>query len=101
MTTLVSHCARITPGFPKRQWRKVRDRNERLDAWCYARAVAVQFGIERFGETHWRRLERALGVTPPASDDDEPKAEAKKPARRRRKANPYTGRSRPFLERKR
>ena len=86
-------------GYPKRQWRKNRDRNEKLDCWCYARAAAVQFGIERFGEKHWRKLERALGIQPPP-DQTEEKGAPKKPRRRRRKTNPYTGSSRPFLERK-
>ena len=49
-------------GFPFREWRKERDRNEALDCRVYARAAAASVGIDRFNENIWLRLETALGV---------------------------------------
>lgn len=48
-------------GFPHREWRKLRERNEALDCRIYARAAASGLGIDRFGEATWQKLERALG----------------------------------------
>lgn len=50
-------------GFPHREWRKLRERNEALDCRIYARAAASGLGIDRFGEATWQKLERALGRT--------------------------------------
>lgn len=59
-------------GFPFREWRKERERNEALDCRVYARAAAASVGIDRFNETIWLRLETALGlvteVTSPAPE---------------------------------
>jgi len=52
-------------GFPVREWQKVRERNEALDCYVYARAAAAAAGLDRFEERHWRELERQLGVTRP------------------------------------
>jgi phage terminase large subunit GpA-like protein len=52
-------------GFPHREWRKMRERNEALDCRIYARAAASALGIDRFGETTWQRLEQALGRNAP------------------------------------
>ncbi|TXH49693.1 MAG: phage terminase large subunit family protein, partial [Burkholderiaceae bacterium] len=49
-------------GFPVREWQKVRERNEALDCYIYARAAAAAAGLDRFEERHWRDLERSLGV---------------------------------------
>lgn len=48
-------------GFPHREWRKLRERNEALDCRIYARAAASALGIDRFGAATWQKLERALG----------------------------------------
>ncbi|WP_019561422.1 phage terminase large subunit family protein [Caldimonas manganoxidans] len=55
-------------GYPVREWQKMRERNEALDCYVYARAAAAAAGLDRFEERHWRELERQLGLTPP----DEP-----------------------------
>ena len=34
-------------GYPKREWQKLRDRNEALDCRIYARAAAIACGIDR------------------------------------------------------
>lgn len=47
-------------GFPRREWRKLRERNEALDCRVYARAAAASVGIDRFSETTWRKLVDAL-----------------------------------------
>ena len=52
-------------GFPVREWQKMRERNEALDCYVYARAAVSSAGLDRFEERHWRELERQLGVAPP------------------------------------
>ena len=39
---------------------KMRERNEALDCYVYARAAASAAGLDRFEERHWRELERQL-----------------------------------------
>ena len=59
-------------GFPHREWRKLRERNEALDCRVYVRAAASALGIDRFGESTWQKLERSLGrTTPPKTDTTE------------------------------
>ena len=55
-------------GFPVREWQKMRERNEALDCYVYARAAASNAGLDRFEERHWRELERQLGVAPPPDE---------------------------------
>ena len=50
-------------GFPHREWRKMRERNEALDCRIYARAAAAALGIDRFTDTIWQKLEQNLGRT--------------------------------------
>jgi phage terminase large subunit GpA-like protein len=50
-------------GFAHREWQKMRERNEALDAYVYARAAASNVGLDRFEERHWRELEQQLGIT--------------------------------------
>ena len=54
---------RIHKGFPRASWEKDPARqNEALDCRVYARAGAAIFGIDRFQERQWRRLEQAAGL---------------------------------------
>jgi phage terminase large subunit GpA-like protein len=55
---------RTVKGYQRREWEKIRPRNEALDTWVYARAAAVLLGIDRFQESHWKQLEVTLGVAP-------------------------------------
>ena len=55
-------------GFPVREWQKMRERNEALDCYVYARAAASNAGLDRFEERHWRELERQIGVAPPPDE---------------------------------
>jgi phage terminase large subunit GpA-like protein len=52
-------------GFAIREWQKMRERNEALDCYVYARAAASAAGLDRFEERHWRELERQLGIEAP------------------------------------
>ena len=55
-------------GFPIREWQKIRERNEALDCYVYARAAACAAGLDRFEERHWRELERQLGMERPPDE---------------------------------
>ncbi|MCW7542096.1 phage terminase large subunit family protein [Aquabacterium sp. A7-Y] len=63
-------------GFPVREWQKMRERNEGLDCFNYARAAAAACGLDRFEERQWRELERPFSeVVPsprPVSDGSPP-----------------------------
>ena len=48
-------------GFPHREWRKLRERNEALDCRVYARAAAAAYGIDKFTASNWTQREVALG----------------------------------------
>lgn len=49
-------------GFPKASWIKEPTRNnEALDCRVYARAAASIYGLDRFKELNWRRIENAIG----------------------------------------
>jgi len=52
-------------GFAHREWQKMRERNEALDCYVYARAAASSVGLDRFEERHWRELEKQLGLARP------------------------------------
>lgn len=52
-------------GFAIREWQKMRERNEALDCYVYARAAATASGLDRFEDRHWQELERQLRLSPP------------------------------------
>lgn len=98
---------KLRNGGVRREWHKVRDRNEALDNAIYARAIAISLGIDRWTGRQWQKATGQL--TPPR---DEPRASGveeqtsseapsapspvKPPARRKRalRENPYTSRRR-------
>jgi phage terminase large subunit GpA-like protein len=47
-------------GYQQREWQKMRDRNEALDCFVYARAAAAIAGLDRFEDRHWKQLEYQL-----------------------------------------
>ncbi|WNO10534.1 phage terminase large subunit family protein [Teredinibacter sp. KSP-S5-2] len=52
---------RIKNGFPKAIWEKdAGQNNEVLDCRVYNRAAAMIYGLDRFRELHWLRLEKAI-----------------------------------------
>jgi phage terminase large subunit GpA-like protein len=72
-------------GFPRREWQKLRERNEALDCRNYARAAAIAVGVDRFTEAQWAELERAVSAAPrpaPERREEETAAPAEPPRRR-------------------
>ena len=53
--------------YARREWQKMRERNEALDILVYARAAAAAAGLDRFEERHWQELEKSLALPPPAA----------------------------------
>ena len=60
-------------GFAIREWQKMRERNEALDCYVYARAAAAASGLDRFEDRHWRELERQMGLSPPETITEQPR----------------------------
>lgn len=52
-------------GGVRREWHKVRDRNEALDNAVYARAVAISLGVDRWTERQWGKVLAASTPLPP------------------------------------
>ena len=75
-------------GYAVREWRKLRERNEALDCYVYARAAAAVVGLDRFEERHWRKLADSLGGDPAPrakkQRTSESKASSSRPASGRR-----------------
>lgn len=46
------------------EWKKIRDRNEPLDARNYARAASIACQIDRYTEDSWRALENEMRAIP-------------------------------------
>lgn len=51
-------------GFARQEWRKLRDRNERLDCRNYARAALSVLGADRYGERFWAMWKRPAPAEP-------------------------------------
>jgi phage terminase large subunit GpA-like protein len=47
-------------GYPKLEWRQMRERNEALDCAVYARAAAWLLGIDRWDDAKWADLEAQI-----------------------------------------
>ena len=70
-------------GFPKMVWEKdPARRNEALDCRVYARAAASIYGIDRFKDKDWQRLEDALGERPKAMPETKAKRKPLDPKKR-------------------
>jgi len=71
-------------GFPYREWRQIRERNEALDCRVYARAAASSVGIDRFTDKAWEKMERIMGKNiPPGKKPTTRKTEKLKPVIRK------------------
>jgi phage terminase large subunit GpA-like protein len=74
-------------GYAVREWQKMRERNEALDCYVYARAAAAVEGLDRFSDRHWFEMERSLGMDQTVkslpTDDNAPKPTARSLTRRR------------------
>ncbi|MCC4254137.1 phage terminase large subunit family protein [Sphingobium naphthae] len=90
---------KLRNGGVRREWHKVRDRNEALDNAIYARAVAIGIGVDRWTEQHWQKARGELDkpdaapAKPAASTKQPPKAAPKRPPPPQRR-NPFTSRRR-------
>jgi len=69
-------------GFPRREWHKIYERNEALDCRVYARAAAAAYGIDRFTDVIWDRLEEMLRRKTEAPAQETRKTLTQLPARR-------------------
>jgi phage terminase large subunit GpA-like protein len=49
-------------GYARREWRKLRERNEALDCYVYARAAAAVVGLDRMSEARWAELAENAGA---------------------------------------
>jgi len=95
---------RLRSGGVRREWHKIRERNEALDNAVYARAVAISLGADRWSDAKWQQLsgDRSPATRKPATRIDvsrptaAPPPPAKAPgqpaANKRPKINPLTGR---------
>jgi phage terminase large subunit GpA-like protein len=96
---------RLRSGGFRREWHKVRDRNEALDNAVYARAVAFSLGVDRWREVDWQKARGdftppAPAVPPPTKQvpDDRPQPARQavetvtkpRPGARAKKPNPFT-----------
>ena len=73
MLTAESRETKIERGVPKERWVKVHERNEALDTWVYARAVASEFGLEQFSDREWDLLSdklESLDVSNPVANQE-------------------------------
>jgi len=68
-------------GGVKREWHKVRDRNEGLDNAVYARAVAIGLGVDLWTPLQWSKVrgEDKLPKPPPPSAPPPPPKPARSP----------------------
>ena len=74
---------KVVKGYRKLEWVKTRERNEALDTYVLCRAAATQYGMDRFGERHWKALEEQIG-----SASREPVEQSEPPALSRPRALP-------------
>lgn len=58
--TAEQYMTKVVKGFRRGEWVKMRERNEALDTRVYARAAAAVFGLDRFSEQAWLRLEEQV-----------------------------------------
>lgn len=54
-------------GYAKREWQKLRERNEALDCRVYARAASLALGMDRWSAKQWAQLQRSLVQQRPAT----------------------------------
>lgn len=95
---------KLRNGRMRREWIKVRDRNEALDNAVYARAISIALGIDRWSAKKWQIARGQLSSRPPKKVEPAESGEAlptapEKPAATSRPAprksvNPFTSRGR-------
>jgi phage terminase large subunit GpA-like protein len=69
-------------------WVKDHERNEVLDTWIYARAAACKFGLDRFDDKEWQKIENSIVIS---TSNNEPARQssgiAEKTVKIKRKSN--------------
>jgi phage terminase large subunit GpA-like protein len=55
-------------GYAKREWQKLRERNEALDCRIYARAAALALGMDRWLAKQWNQLQKHQKTRNKAND---------------------------------
>ena len=72
---------------------KLRERNEALDCWVYARAAAAIIGLDRYGEEHWTALGEQLEAhrPAPAAEPGGPAADPGRMPRRPKRRSAWLG----------
>jgi phage terminase large subunit GpA-like protein len=56
-------------GYAKREWQKLRERNEALDCRIYARAAALALGMDRWLAKQWNQLQKQPKAKSKMKDD--------------------------------
>lgn len=69
-------------GYIRREWQKIRERNEAIDCRVYARAAASLIGIDRYTENNWQKFEKELGKGETIARKDAVPKFKRKPRRR-------------------
>lgn len=67
---------KMVKGAAKREWQKLRERNEALDCRVYARAATLALGMDRWSESQWAKLQAQHHVT---AKEDVPETGEKEP----------------------
>ena len=97
------HCIDVKnkDGFVEKVWKKIftNGRNESLDCRVYARAAAAVYGLDKFKDSHFKRLEEKLQIFEapileefPANPDhsyNEKKALKKKVRKKKRRSSGF------------
>ena len=85
---------KMVKGYPKREWQKIRDRNEALDCRVYARSAAIALGVEHWSDKKWEKIVGNVGakLTRPAdisvpSDDINQKSLSRKIRKRKSRSS--------------
>ena len=85
---------KMVKGYPKREWQKIRDRNEALDCRVYARSAAIALGVEHWSDKKWEKIVGNVGarITRPAdisapSDDVGQKSLSRKIRKRKSRSS--------------
>jgi len=74
--------ARIVKGYRRPEWQKTRERNEALDCRVYARAAAAVYGMDRFSDADWQKLDQHVAQL--AAQANQPSESARPQAQPRR-----------------
>lgn len=96
---------KMRTGMIRREWEKLRDRNEALDCAIYARAIAISLGVDRWSPRQWARLvDMTVDAATPTAEPSKPAPpapETKPPARPNKPGSKFAARKGSWLNRRR